>query len=81
MKLHKTWRVIGNGGISGVKVHWNIRNWALPVSFGAGIFADEERGDYGVLYSCEYFNSFILGILCFWIYVDWPNEAAHGKES
>ena len=45
-------------------------SWSLPFSFGGGIWADEEIGDYGTVYSCEYFRAIIVGILCFWIRLD-----------
>jgi len=54
-----------------INLGYNIRNWALPLSFGGGIWADEEIGDYGQVYSCEYFRSVIVLILCFRVSIEW----------
>lgn len=58
----------------------NLRNWALPLAFGTGIWSDEECGDYGVVYSCEYFHAAIVNLLCFRLRVDWPvSDRAYRK--
>ncbi len=57
-----------------VVIQFRPNSWSLPVSFGGGVWADEEIGDYGTVYSCEYFAEFIVGVLCFWFRFSWPTE-------
>jgi len=52
-------------------ISYNLRNWALPLSFGTAIWEDTETGDYGTVYSCEYFWALIISVLCFKFRFDW----------
>jgi hypothetical protein len=72
--VRKRWTIFRTWSGWEFLILWNARNWALPASFGGGVWADEEIGDYGQVFSCEYFGTVIVGIFCFWFYFTWPKE-------
>lgn len=54
-----------------VTFRFNLRNWALPVAFGGGIWEDYDTGEYGQKYGCEMYWAVILSLLCWSVKVEW----------